>query len=156
HGVLVVLEEVRESGPGDPAPRGTPDAARLPADEALDQGKPTPTLAGTGARHGGVADLVADQRNAPAVQIRDQHLAAVARDLYDVALGIHVMAAVCLAFVRERTELSRSVLVEHRAAEDPLDEGARGRRQRLSPGVHGAGPVRVPARGGEQVRDDLE
>src|SRR5205814_4804433 len=112
--------------------------------------------AGAPARRRAVTDLVADERDASTVQIGDENLPALPRDLDDVALGVHVMATMRLTLVREGAELACAVLVEQGASEDALDECPGRGGERLPPGVDGARPVRVLAGRGKQIGDDLE
>src|SRR5438876_2696048 len=118
-GVLVLLEEVREEGGRNVAAISAQHHALDAADDALEERQPAPAWAAAAGRHGEVAELVAEERDATVVQVGHEHLAdlavgcrpAVAYHLHDVALGVHVVSTVRLALVRDTAELPRAVLV---------------------------------------------
>ena len=133
---------MREVRGGDVAAVRAEDDALDAPDDALDERQAAPARATAARRHGEVAEVIADERHATVVQVGDDHLAdlavrgrpAVPDHLHDVALGVHVVAGVRLALVRDAAELARTVFVEDAAAELPLDELPGLRRERLRRG----------------------
>ena len=155
---------MREEGGRNVAAISAQHHALDAADDALEERQPAPAWAAAAGRHGEVAELVAEERDATVVQVGHEHLAdlavgcrpAVAYHLHDVALGVHVVSTVRLALVRDTAELPRAVLVEHAAAELPLDELPGLRRECLRGGDDGPGAEPVDRLGLQQRGDHVE